>query len=131
VSSRKPPWWRAFDKVERAIGVPLENAAASNRYVDVMLRGMRVQRAIGGGVGRVLGGTAERVLRVANIPTRSDVRRLNRQIAVLTSEVRTLSAQQRESLGETNAHPDGSPASQQPDGQDTQTSKKTPGGEVT
>lgn len=100
MSSRKPPWWRAFDKIERAIGQPLESAAGSNRYVDVVLRGMKVQRAIGGGVGRVVGGAAERVLRAANIPTRSDVRRLNRQLAVLTSEVRALSVEQREVLSE-------------------------------
>lgn len=98
MSSRKPPWWRAFDNVERKIGVPLEELAASNRYVDVMVKGMKVQRAIGGTVGRLAGGATERVLRAINIPTRSDVRRLNRQIAVLTSEVRALSVEQQEAL---------------------------------
>jgi hypothetical protein len=98
VSSRKPPWWRAFDHVERAIGRPLEDAANSNRAVDVMVRGMKLQRALGGAVGRLAGGATERVLRVANIPSRGEIRRLNRQLAVLTSEVRALSADQQEAL---------------------------------
>lgn len=96
MSTGKPPWWRAFDKVERAIAGPLEEIAASNRYVDVMVRGLKVQRSVGGGVGRLVGGVSERVLKVANIPTRSDIRRLNKQLAVLTSEVRELSVVQRE-----------------------------------
>jgi hypothetical protein len=102
--SSKPPWWRGFDKLERAIGEPLERAAVSNRYVDLMVRGMKVQRSIGGGIGRVAGGATERVLKAVNIPTRSDIRKLNQQLAVLTREVRELSAEQRE------AAQDGPPA---------------------
>jgi hypothetical protein len=45
---------------------------------------------------RMAGGAAGKVLHAANMPTLGDVRRLSRQIAVLTSEVRTLSASQRE-----------------------------------
>jgi hypothetical protein len=90
VSSNKHPWWRAFDKVERAVGKPLEDAVASRRYVDVMTRGIRVQRALGGAAGRVVGGAVGKVLHAVNIPTRGDVRRLTRDIAVLTSEVRSL-----------------------------------------
>ena len=96
MSSGKSPLWRGFDKVERKIGEPLERAAVSNRYVDLMVRGMNVQRAIGGRVGRVAGGATERVLKTLNIPTRSDVRKLNQQLAVLTREVREMSAEQRE-----------------------------------
>ena len=96
MSTSKHPWWRAFDKVERAVGRPLEDAAASSRYVDVMLTGMRVQRAVGGVMFRVAGGTVGTVLRVANVPSRSDVRRLSRQLTVLTTEVRALAAAQQE-----------------------------------
>ena len=95
MSSRKRPWWRAFDNIERRVGKPLEGAAASTRYVDLMVRGRRVQRAIGGTFVRVAGGAAGKALHAANMPTLGDVRRLSRQIAVLTSEVRELSATQR------------------------------------
>jgi hypothetical protein len=96
VSNGKPTWRRAFDRVERAIGEPLENAAGSSTYVDVMVRGMKVQRAVGGAVGRVAGGAVNVVLRAANLPTRDDLTKLSRQVTVLTSEVRQLkSGQQR------------------------------------
>jgi hypothetical protein len=98
VSAHKPPWWRAFDRAERTLGSRLEDIAASNRYVDVMVRGMKVQRAIGAGIGSAAGGAVERVLRVANIPSRSDIHRLSKQLAVLTSEVRALQIEQREAL---------------------------------
>jgi hypothetical protein len=96
VSPSKPPWWRAFDRVERKVGKPLEDAAASSRYVDAMVTGLRVQRAVGGAMARAAGGTVGAVLRVANVPTRSDMRRLSRQLAVLTTEVRQLAAAQEE-----------------------------------
>jgi hypothetical protein len=98
MSVGKPPWWRAFDRVERTLGRPLEDAANSSRGVDVMLRAIRLQRAIGGGLGRLAGGATERVLHVANMPTRGDIQRLSRQLATLTSELRALSADQREAL---------------------------------
>lgn len=99
MGSGKSPVWRTFDRVERAIGKPLEDAVASSRYVDAMTQGLKVQRKVGGAVGGVAGGLVNRVLRIANLPTRGDVRDLNRQIAVLTREVRDLAAvQQRQSL---------------------------------
>jgi hypothetical protein len=95
MSKSKPPWWRAFDKVERTIGKPLEEVVASRRYVDVMLTGQKVRRAVTGKVGRVAGGAVGKVLHVVQIPTRSDVRNLNRQITELASQVRALSAEQQ------------------------------------
>ena len=89
--ARKSPWWHAFDRIERAIGTPLEELVASPTYLDVMIAGMKVQRAIGGGMLRRAGGAVEKVLHVAQIPTRSDVRHLNQQLSALTTEVRALS----------------------------------------
>jgi hypothetical protein len=97
VSNGKPTWRRAFDRVERAVGEPLENAAGSSTYVDVMVRSMKVQRAVGGAVGRVAGGAVNVVLRAANLPTRNDVAKLSRQVTVLTSEVRKLKSAQQPS----------------------------------
>ncbi len=90
--SVRPPSLRAvFDKVERTVGAPLEDAVASPRYgkaVSFWVNGPRaVHRGVRGAVDSKLGS----VLHALNIPTRSDVNRLNRQLAVLTAEVRALS----------------------------------------
>jgi hypothetical protein len=80
-----------FDKVERAVGAPLEDAVASPRYgkaIAFWVNGpMAVQRGVRRTVDNKLGG----VLHALNIPTRGDVARLSRQMAVLTAEVRSLS----------------------------------------
>jgi hypothetical protein len=80
-----------FDKVERTVGAPLEDAVASPRYgvaVSFWVNGPRaVQRQVRGTVDNALAG----VLHALNIPTRSDVNRLSRQLAVLTAEVRAQS----------------------------------------
>lgn len=94
MSNEKSAVWRGFDKVERKVGKPLEDVVASERYADVMVRGLKVQRAVGGLAGRVLKGGIGKVLRAVNIPTSTDVQRLSRQLAVLTSEVRTLTMEQ-------------------------------------
>jgi hypothetical protein len=85
-----------FDKVERTVGKPLEDAVASSRYVDTMLTVKKVQRAAGGAVFRTVDRGMGRVLHLVNVPTRGDVRRLSRQLTVLTSEVRALSAATKE-----------------------------------
>jgi hypothetical protein len=105
MSTSKPPWWRAFDKVERKVGRPLEEVVASKRYVDVMLTGQKVRRAVTGTVGRVAGGAVGKVLHVVQIPTRSDVRNLNRQLTELASEVRALSAEQQRPVRKPPARP--------------------------
>jgi hypothetical protein len=80
-----------FDKVERTVGAPLEDAVASPRYgmaVSFWVNGPRaVHRNIRGAVDDKLGA----VLHALNIPTRADVNRLSRQLAVLTAEVRAQS----------------------------------------
>jgi hypothetical protein len=59
-----------------------------------MLRGLRAQRAVTGMIGRVAGGAVSKVIHVAGLPTRGDIRRLSRQVTVLTGEVRALKAAQ-------------------------------------
>ena len=96
MSSEKSIVWRSFDRVERAVGKPLEDLVATTGYADVMVTGLKVQRAIGGLVGGVVKGGIGTVLRAVNLPTGKDVQRLSRQLAVLTGEVRALSANQDE-----------------------------------
>lgn len=90
-SVRPPSVRTVFDKVERTVGAPLEDAVASPRYgkaVSFWVNGPKaVQRSVRGAVDDKLAG----VLHALNIPTRGDVQRLSRQLAVLTAEVRALS----------------------------------------
>lgn len=94
-----PTWRRAFDRVERVLGEPLEGAVASPQFVDVMAIGIKVRRGATGAVSGVVRGVAGVVLRTVNIPTREDVQRMNRNLVVLATEVRKLSADQQASAG--------------------------------
>ena len=96
MSTDKSAFWRGFDRVERAVGKPLEDLVASTGYADVLVHGLKLQRAVGGLVGQLVAGSVGTVLRAVNLPTGRDVQRLSRQLAVLTSEVRALSLQQRD-----------------------------------
>jgi hypothetical protein len=79
---------RVFDRAERAIGAPLEDVVQSSHFMDAYLLQRRVGRGLRGAMDRPTGA----LLHLINIPARSDVRRVNRQIAALTEEVRALSA---------------------------------------
>ncbi|MGQ0631033.1 MAG: hypothetical protein ACT4P1_08310 [Sporichthyaceae bacterium] len=87
----KPMWRQVFDRVERAVGAPLENAVSHDRFGDAVafwVKGPQsVQRAVRRRVDDQLAG----VLHALNIPTRDDLTRVSRQLAVLTGEVRALS----------------------------------------
>ena len=102
-SRPQPKLRRAFDKVERKVGAPLEDAIASNQGVDLMLKGMALQRAVNGALGKVAGGAVNKVLQVANLPTRRDMRELSRQVTVLTSEIRSLKLAQQDEAKSTPA----------------------------
>lgn len=93
--SSKPTWRRVFDRVERAVGVPLEDVAASNRFVEVMALGMKARRAVGGTARRAVDGVTGTVLRAVNIPSREDVRVLKEHMVTLVTEVRALEQNQR------------------------------------
>jgi hypothetical protein len=87
---------RAFDRAERAIGKPLEDAVESSKFTDVYLARKRVGRTLRSALDRPTGA----FLHFINIPARSDVRRVNRQIAALTEELRSLSARLDEQQAE-------------------------------
>lgn len=96
MSNSKPFLRQMFDKVERAVGGPLEQLVASKSYTDVILTINQLQKAIGGPVAGAASGAMEKVLHVVQMPTRSDVRRLNRQLVELATELRALSAKVQE-----------------------------------
>jgi hypothetical protein len=88
VSANRHPLRRVFDSAERAVGAPLESLVASRRFTDVAVLALRTQ-----GLGaRMIERQSRAVLHFWNMPARSDVQRVNRQIAALTNEVRALSA---------------------------------------
>lgn len=81
-----------FDRVERAVGAPLEQAIATESYGDFIVFWLKgpaaVNRMVRKSVDRQLG----RVLHMLNMPTREDYTRMTKQLAVLTAELRALAA---------------------------------------
>ena len=86
-----PAWREAFDRIERAVGAPLEDAVASRRYIDLLVLWINGPMAVNRKLVELVDDQLGRVLHVLNIPTREDVNRLSRQLSVLTAEVRGLS----------------------------------------
>jgi hypothetical protein len=79
-----PFWRRAFDRAERAIGGPLERAVQSQAFGEAVVVSVKAQRALW----RAFERNTRTVLHLCNVPTRSDVERLNRQVAALRNELR-------------------------------------------
>lgn len=84
-------WRQVFDRVERAVGAPLESAVASPRFGTVVSAWVQGQRTLDRAVRQRIDAQVAGVLHLLNVPTRDDVQRLSRQLAVLTAEVRALS----------------------------------------
>lgn len=84
----RPQWRRAFDRGERLVGRPLENAVASRAFNDLFVLTFRVQ----GGTYRLFQGQSRAVLHFWNLPTHADVTRLHRQVGALRAEIQDLSA---------------------------------------
>ena len=93
MTKSKPCMRRLFDKAERAVGEPLEDLVASKDYTDILLTLQKLRAAVDGAINDTASGVFEKTLNAVQIPTRSDVRRLNRQIVELATEVRALSAE--------------------------------------
>lgn len=85
-SGNSPGWRRAFDRVERRVGPPLESAANAPEFYSVLTMARRAQRAIGGRADRL----ASWALHQAGLPSWRDVRSLRRQIGSLQQEVGAL-----------------------------------------
>lgn len=86
-----PSWRVVFDKVERAVGAPLEDAVSSPRYGKAVSFWVNGPRAVNRTVRRKVDDGLAGVLHALNVPAHGDVQRLSRQLALLTSEVRALS----------------------------------------
>lgn len=85
------PIRRAFDKAERTIGEPLERAVTTPAGTDFLINALRVRML----AGQLIEATTRTALHLANLPTRSDIASLGRQIASLENDVRRLTEPQR------------------------------------
>jgi hypothetical protein len=82
----KPLWRQAFDAVEQRAAGPVEGAAHSDLFGDLVTLNVRLARRAQQEVER----RTRRVLHLVNLPTATDVRRLSEQVASLQREVREL-----------------------------------------
>jgi hypothetical protein len=76
-----------FNRVERTVGTPLEQLIDTRRFADVLVLAFRAQ----GVAYRLAERQTRAVLHVLNIPSRTDVRQINRQLTVLATEIRRVS----------------------------------------
>ncbi len=83
-----PLWRRVFDRAERGVGAPLEELVQTSRFVDAVVLSLRAQAS----VRRAVAHGQRRLLHLWNLPARSDVERVNRQVAALRHELRELAA---------------------------------------
>jgi polyhydroxyalkanoate synthesis regulator phasin len=82
----KPLWRRAFDTVDRRITGPVEAAARSDAFHDTLTLAIRLQSRVQRSVEK----RTRRALHLVNLPTATDVRRLQEQVAALRRELREL-----------------------------------------
>jgi hypothetical protein len=82
----QPPLRRQFDRAERLVGGRLEEIVATRQFTDALILGMRVQVA----AFRLLERGSRELLHLVNLPTRSDVMRVSRQLSALDSRVRAI-----------------------------------------
>jgi len=82
----KPLWRQAFDSVDRRIAGPVEAAARSDAFGDALTLAIRAQARVQRSVEK----RTRRALHLVNLPTATDVRRLQEQVAALRRELREL-----------------------------------------
>ena len=82
----RPAWRRVFDRAERAIGGPLEQMIDTRRFAKALVLTFRAQGIAYGLMER----NTRMLLHLWNMPARTDIKRLNRQVAILATEVRRL-----------------------------------------
>jgi polyhydroxyalkanoate synthesis regulator phasin len=82
----KPLWRRTFDSVDHRIARPIEAAARSDAFGDVLTVALRLR----GRAQREVEKRTRRALHLVNLPAATDVRQLSEQVAALRREVRDL-----------------------------------------
>lgn len=87
--SETPLWRRTFNRVERVVGERLEDLTATDGFARTLATGADLQR----GVRRRVEGVTSSALHLANLPARSDISRLSRQVTALQKQLGDLTAE--------------------------------------
>jgi uncharacterized membrane protein YccC len=96
--SPPPPWLDLAQRIERAIGEPVEQWVRSDAYFDLLTQMKRARAR----VTKSFEDYAEQWLHVFNLPAASDVRRLHEQLSRLERRVERM-AHELEDREETGA----------------------------
>lgn len=83
-----PRWRRLFDRIENAIGRPLERTIADPRVNEALLLALDMSRA----VSRKWRAGTSNLLHARNLPSYSDVRRLERRLGQIEKQLLDLTA---------------------------------------
>jgi hypothetical protein len=86
MSSGRPMWRQGFDRAERLVGRRLEGLVSTRTFNDLLVLTFRGQNL----AYRVFERQTSAVLHFWNMPTRSDVSKLRRQVGALSGELREL-----------------------------------------
>lgn len=90
MSSEKPPWRKAIEDYERAIGAPLEKFIQSDEFADMAAKAAKGQGEMPQ-LPQMPGSTTE-WLHSMNLPAASDIEELRTEIQALREDVRALTA---------------------------------------
>jgi hypothetical protein len=82
----KPLWKSGFDRLERAVGAPLERFVQTSTFAKTGSTLLKIQSATRDGVERQLGN----LWHLANLPTRTDLARLRGQVSQLDRELQAM-----------------------------------------
>jgi hypothetical protein len=88
LSSRGPLWRQGFDLAERAVGKRLEDLVSTRTFSDALVLVFRGQNVVYGVFERQTRAT----LHFWNMPARTDIGKLRRQVGELTAEVQRVAA---------------------------------------
>ena len=96
MSDEKPPWRKAIEDYERAVGAPLEEFIKSDQFADMAAEAAKkqAQASPGPAASPIPGMPASTTewLHSMNLPAASDIEELRADITALREEVRALTA---------------------------------------
>jgi hypothetical protein len=84
----KPLWRRTYDAIDTTLAPRMTTLVHSSQFASATAAAAATRRRVGGQVDAI----TALVLHLLNLPARSDIDRLRRQIGMLDREVRRLSA---------------------------------------
>jgi hypothetical protein len=87
MAADQPLWRRAFDRIERGVGGPLETTVRSDAFFEVLAHAMKARGAVAGS----LEALSRRGLHLLNLPAASDMRRVREQVAAVDRRLLALS----------------------------------------